>query len=240
MPTLRSLVDDLYATLNINSDDTNIDRRSIKWYIKNKRATLIYNQLIKGIVHSSNYKQSIPCLELELVDVLLSDCCIGLSDGCQVLRSVEKIPTRLYIRGKDDLVVKPLNVFNYKFNHLSDHTKWIVSGNGKFNSRDIFTVVIDDYLYVKSTDKNIAKLLGKYVYVEGIFDDPESLRDFTTCDTNRPCFSEDEEYPIEDWMIDVIKQEIIKSDLRYALSIPEDKSNDATNEVTMQNGGRAS
>lgn len=242
MATLRKLVDDLYATLNINADDSNVDRRSIKWWIKNKRSTLIYNQLVKGVLHSNNYKQTIPCLELELVDAYTDTCCIDLRSGCQVLRSVQKLPTRLNIRGYEDIQVRPLNVFQYKLNHVYDREKWTTSGNGRFNSKDIYTVIINDYLYVKAGNKSISKLLGKYLTIEGIFDDPEECRAFTECNTNRPCFSEDETYPIEDWMIDIMKRDIIASDLRIILSTVEDKSNDSedSNESNVSNSNRAS
>lgn len=232
MASLRYYIDDIIATVNLNSDDTVVDRRSIKFWIENKRSSLVKQSLEKRILHSELYKQSIPCFELELADKLLSNCCINLSSGCQILKSVNAVPSLITFKGTYMLTARPLNVVQNKFNIVS-HDTFIVSGNSRFDSKDIYITLIDDYLYVKSNDKSLQSLLGKYLYLEGIFETPSDLTELNTCQ-NRPCFSEDEVYPIERWMYDIIKQEILTKDLRINLSSPEDTTNDATSSIPNQ------
>jgi len=237
MPTLKQIVDDIYATVNLNSDDNNLDERQIKWWIRNKRATLIKQRLDRGTLNRSNYTQVIPCLELELVDKALSDCCTGLSVGCKVLRSTIQIPELLATKNKRDLIVRPIDVSQSKFNFVS-HESWVVSGNSRYNKDDIYATIVEDrtgnYLYVKSNNANLQTRLGKYLYVEGIFDNPESLQSINDCD-GTSCYSDNDNYPIEQWMVDIIKQEILTKDLNILLRTPEDKENDGEATSTQEN-----
>jgi hypothetical protein len=237
MPTLKQIVDDIYATVNLNSDDNNLDERQLKWWIKNKRATLIKQRLDRGTLNKTNYTQAIPCVELELVDRSLTDCCTGLAVGCKVLRSTIVIPDTVATKNKEYLMVRPVDIIQNKFSFVS-HDAWINSGNGRYNKDFIFATIkeVNDgrYLYVKSNSSNLQNKLGKYLYIEGIFDDPEELRSINDC-SGTSCYSDEEEFPIEQWMVDIIKQEIISKDLNILLRTPEDKENDGEANSTQEN-----
>lgn len=234
MPTLKEITDDLYATMNINSDDNNVDERLLKQWVKNKRSILVKQQMSKRTLYSSNLKQSIPCLELELHDKLLSTCCVGLSSGCSVLKSTIQIPKLISYKGRQDLSIRPITVDQIKFNYVT-HDAWIRSGNQRFNSNDIYASIIDRYLYVKSNSKVLQAILGKYLFVEGVWEDPEALADINDCNGDA-CYSDELDYPIDQDMVDIIKQEILRTDLRIILGTPEDKTNDSdTGETQIQN-----
>ena len=237
MPTLKEISDDIISNVNLNTDDSNLDERQLHWWIKNKRATLIKQRIDRGTINRSNYTQAIPCLELELVDKSLSDCCVGLSVGCKVLRSVIPIPKLMSYKNKEDLIVRPLDVTGIKFNFVS-HDAWIHSGNSRYNRKAIYTTLVetggDNYLMVKTNDNSLVNKLGKYLYIEGIFEDPEALRTINDCNGSS-CYSDNDEFPIEQWMVDIIKQEILTKDLNILMQTPEDKENDSEARTTQEN-----
>lgn len=228
MSTLKEITDNIYAVANQSSDDTDIDKRSIRFWIKNKRAMILKRRLAQNLFISDTYRQSIPCVELELVDVSQSNCCIGLSIGCKVLRSVQKIPNGISQRGVSLANVRPLNVMDNKFAFVT-RDRWTHSGNSRFDKSDIFITKIDDYIYVKSNNPSLQNLFGKYVYIDDVFDDPEELVNFTDCSSGDVCYSSYMDYPIEQDMVDIITQDILRNELNINLSIPEDNTNDGEN-----------
>lgn len=233
MATLKEIVDNIYTVVNLNSDDNELDRRSIRYWVRNKRAFLLKRLLNQKQFIPSSYKQSIPCLELELVDSSLSDCCIGLSSGCKVLRSVRKLPRSISQQAKSVLEIRPLISIDSKFSFV-DHDAWGYSGNSRFNKSDVYATKIDDYLYVKTNDSSIVNQLGKYLYVTDIFDNPEELANFTNCNNGTLCYTDQMDYPIEEDMVDVITKMILSEELNINLRTEEDKSNDSTQDNSTQ------
>ena len=69
-----------------------------------------------------------------------------------------------------------------------------------------------------------AKLLGR-VNIMGIFEDPEALSKFCNTDGST-CFNPDSEYPISNWMVPFIHENIVKQ-IITAIQLPEDNTNDA-------------
>jgi len=92
--------------------------------------------------------------------------------------------------------------------------------------------MIDRYVYIKSNSNTLQNYFGKYAYLEGIFEDPEQLANINDCNGNQ-CYSDDMEFPIDQWMIDVIKEQIFKS-LNINSNVKGDNQNDANSSKTEE------
>jgi len=71
--------------------------------------------------------------------------------------------------------------------------------------------------------------LSKYIThinVRGVFEDPEEAARFTHCD-GTPCYTDNDKYPLNRWMVDYMKAEILNLNFNAALQAVEDTSNNA-------------
>jgi len=91
--TLRQFRYDLLDTINKYSSDSNIDYRSLDWWIITYRVKWLeslYNKFNKVIPEI--YFQTLECIDVQLVSSI--DCC-DVSSDCKILRTVNKLPNFL-------------------------------------------------------------------------------------------------------------------------------------------------
>ena len=69
------------------------------------------------------------------------------------------------------------------------------------------------------------------ISIDGVFEDPSELSNFSTC-SGQPCYSEDDEYPISAWMIEPLKELINKNNFRIAIAAPTDKQGDGNHDLS--------
>jgi succinate dehydrogenase/fumarate reductase-like Fe-S protein len=75
----------------------------------------------------------------------------------------------------------------------------------------------------------------KYITVRGIFEDPTSLKQFTNCVNGNPCYSNSDPYPLNLWMWEYIKPQILNQLMQKGANQQDDSNNaeDGKTELTM-------
>ena len=217
---LGSLVENLHASLD---GDSLVALKSLK---KSHMTTLVGSgdkKIDLTLSFDASIIQSL-CIELE---VTTTDLCGGAL-GCKVLRSKSPIPTLLELRNRDTLLyIGPTVITGGSFK-LINLTQVPFIFDRSF-SNGIFTFLDENgYVYVISKSKSINFL--SCITVRGIFEDPEALEGFSKCcgecDEDELCFTDDTEYQLQPYLIEVIRAEIIKEFVTKE-NIPEDKDNNA-------------
>lgn len=217
MTTLRHLVADIrnIADSGENNYSFRISDEQIAFWIHEIRSMLISQAISKRQDISDVWVQSISCMELELVDS--SDCCIITTD-CYILRTKLKLPITVE-NASDNLILRvttptgdiiaKANPFKAKYNAYNKYTnnkpQWYLQ-NG--------------YLYITS------ELLLEYINVFAIFENPEDLINYTSCNGSG-CFNWDSSYPCSLKMANDITNIIMQTKVIPFLQMPHDTSNDA-------------
>lgn len=228
MATRNELIYDIKEYFKKYSDDNNMSSRHIMYMYRTKRARNL-RQLFSDLKKSfdSSITQSL-CVGLEEVNSTLC----GDDLGCKVLRSKEPIPKLIDFRNRNSLLsVTPTDIMANPFKQIEDsqlpHIFNRPFSNGIYAYKDN-----DDYIYILSKSKTINFM--DCVYIKGIFEDPEALEDYTNCcgedcTSSTACFTDDTEYPLQPFLIDTIRLEIIK-ELAPREPIREEKDNNSDDE----------
>lgn len=204
------------------TDDTNLSIDTVKYDVNTERA-LILKGLIEGTKHFSIddvLVQDLGCVELETADA--AECC-DFSTGCTVLRTKKEIPAEIRITR-----VGPIIKTRPRFK-LVTYEEALMSGNGKFNKNTIFAYPLNDRIYLVSKSQDLPLL--EYINIRGVFEDPREVADFTQCDTNTACYSDDDDYPMPQWMETIIRDRLMKV---YSVTeqLPVDLANDTKDQST--------
>ena len=223
---VNELIYDVREALNMFSDDTEISNSYILYLYDIKRAKYLRQDI-------NNYSKTIDnsvlqtiCLGMEVVSS--DECSVDYSCGT-ILRSKQAVPRPIEAHTKVAITkVKPIKRIGVPFNFISKDRAPFIEDAPFPNALYAF-LDVDNYIYVYS-ESDSYKLLD-CITVTGVFEDPTSLSEYSTCcncgDTS-PCFNVDEsEYPLQPHYIDLIREEIIK-DLIRSIQIPEDKVNNST------------
>jgi len=202
------------------SDDSDLNIRTIKHDIHTERAEFLKKRRAKGSPIIDVFVQDLGCLELEVADA--ADCC-DITSGCSVLRTKLDIPNDIKITRVGSIVKTKL-----KFKYLT-YEEALVAGNGRFANNLIYAFPLNNKIYLKSNNQEIALL--SHINVRGVFEDPTEVRAFTQCGTEITCYSDDDEYPMERAMEKYIREMLINVYLK-AEQIPIDLANDGKDQTT--------
>jgi hypothetical protein len=223
MATANELIFDILEDVRSHSlsDDLDISERQILYKIGVQRALWIRNELNKpGRTIDPFIVQSLGCVELEAAD---SSECPTLPSGCLVLRTKCDLPKTVELHHREAITkVGPIDKLDYFFSFVP-YQQAVFSGSGKYNKKSIFAFIYNKRMYFKVNDAQ-AKLLRR-VNIMGIFEDPEAVAKFCNTD-GTACFNPDSEYPISNWMVPFIHEQVVKQ-LIASLQLPEDNTNDA-------------
>jgi len=205
--TLNELIYDIISIAKPQlSDDTELSERQVAFWIKTVRAMLIRQDANKG--HSFNdFLVQTLCVDLESADASL---CCGVDLGCPILRSTKKLPQTIELYQQQSITsVGPVNMTKKHF-LLIDFNRVPHITNGRFTSNEIYTFLKDEYLYIYTKNPKFKSL--KAVAFRGIFEDPTEAKIFKSCtNESEACYTNDSVYPISSWMIDSIKNIILKN-----------------------------
>lgn len=222
MATRTELVYSIKELLKDHVDDSLISERHILFLIGTYRAKYLrqlYSTRSKAFDDSA--KQ---CLVLDMETADPAVC--GLATGCNVLKSKEKLPNLLSVRGRSTLTYVGPAIYGTKPFELIE-------------SEDAYDYVTDKYAsvaayveggYVFVVGNNIAVKLIKHIRVEGIFDDPQKLEGFKSCecdpDDASSCVDDWTEYPVPGHMVSVVQEEVLQNYLR-TYKLERDIDNDS-------------
>lgn len=224
MATRAELIYDIKEYLKKYSDDSDIPSRYIMYLYKNKRARnlrQVFNDTKKSF--DASMVQSL-CMEVEGV----SNSVCGIDLPCKIVRTKKALPNLLDLRNRNSLLYVGPSV------HIAESFKLITLPQLPYifdrpYSNGIFSFIDEQgFIYLISKKKSLDFL--ECLYVKGVFEDPESLSDFKNCcgdcGEETSCFTDDTPYPLQPFLIETIRAEIIK-ELASREQIPEDKENNA-------------
>lgn len=228
MSTLNEISYRILNKLEVSiSDDSDIDLREIESEVDKKRALYLRQELNKNRSIDENVKQDLGCVELELAD--RADCC-DITVDCSILRTKYELPKPIELNFGNPLWVGPVDKLNFPFSLVTyEAAKYV--GNGRFNSNMKFAFWLNRRIYLIS--KNDAHKLLSHINVRGVFEKPSEAAIFTNCATGQSCYTKDTQYPVNEWMLNLIESEVYNEFLSK-LKNPIDNSNDANNDKLPQ------
>lgn len=204
------------------TDDDNIDIREIKQEIHIQRAIWM-NKDVQGVDRRKDvYMQDLGCFDLEAASS--EDCCTDLSIGCTLLRIDEDLPEIMSLDGIKRFIVAPVDKTQLYFSVVPVKRIPYV-GNGRFNKNTIFAFLHDDrvYLYQNQMTGEL-KMLGK-VRIEAILKDPSLAAGYKLC-SGGTCYSDDDEYPIEDRLFGYFEDFIVQKYAQARMMPTDTKMNE--------------
>jgi hypothetical protein len=203
-------------------DDEKLDPRLVEDWIMLKRNKYIKNYFNeKGTIEQNTIQFEI--LDVESIDTYLDALTSPyLSLGKKMMRTT--ICPRM-IEGKNGVATYELTTADVMSRTIPsvpmDRLRWC--GNGVRNYHDLFAAFYDDRFYIKSgseIDKPIKRLR-----VVAVFADPREVSTY-----NR----DTDDYPVNDYMIDYMKNEMLQQEFNWIKQQAHDSINNANGEVQTQ------
>jgi hypothetical protein len=205
-----------YNLLNIlrggrTSNDEQISVSQIKFNIQHHRAMLIRRDYARNGFVSKTLEQDLGCIPLVRVDA--NKCC-NLPSDCKVYRTQLKLP-------------KPV-----RFN-LQDAFTFIGKPDGTGAIPKVEPYMVEYLMYDKYTkDKPRYYVIDEHIYiynanglenvnVRGVFEDPEEVHRFDTCN-NGACYDPMSDYPLPADMLSAINMGLLQGELQLLTSSPTD------------------
>jgi hypothetical protein len=227
MLSLYDLCAQLDEALAINSIESSFSYDFYTDLINGQRSLWIRNEYDKNRSIDSYVLQNINCAELELVNPI--DCCIDVPSGCKVLRTKKKIPNTIeFFYTKGIVTIGSADILKPRIS-LIDYSRVPYVGHGRTTGKTVYAFLYDQYIYLIS--KDISYTLMKYITIRGIFEDPTSLADFTSCTNGQACWSPNDPYPLNQWMWEYMKSYIIQQLMQKAANQYDD-ANDSEDQKT--------
>lgn len=223
MSTFREIIYMILDEMKISTDDAYFTEDHIM-YLINKYRVLILKQKysdIKKQIPESNY-QTI-CLDLIEVPAISGEPC----EGGSYLRSKEKIPFLMQIGTPK---IYPIDYYQGEITYVSrDRMRYI--GYNRYLQNIIYcSIGPDNYLYFKS--RNPQYLYLEKVKMTGIFEDSINASHLQ-CSDDKECDILDRVFPLEDSLIPVVIQFVIK-ELLGANYRPKDEENNAKDDLAEE------
>ena len=220
------IIESYRATYKITDS---LDERLVSTWVQHYRAELIKQRLEEPMRNiDEHWVQDLGSIEMQPVD---SSIVTSYPSNKYILRSVREIPPTIQAKvGIGTFTrISPADKLESNFNMVS-YERALVSGNGKFNSNDVFAFLDNKHLCLISKT-NLHKHI-KYIHVKGVFQNPIEAYEFAN-DGNT--YSWDIEYPISEGLISAIKSFIKDKELRFKLAPMEDNITDGADTLVNMN-----
>ena len=231
MAKYKEIVSMVLDALKMTSDDSLFTESHVIFLAGRYRSFLLkqrYYQDLKKQVPESNYQTL--CLELEQTEAIEGLPC----EGGYYLRTKNPVPdllplgvTRLYTSGS-----------YYKGNiELVSKDRFKNTGYNKWSQNIIYaTFDPDGRIYLTSQNPQFLYLCD--AKLTGVFENAEEASEME-CDSlsEENCDILDREFPIEDALIAPLI-ELVSKGLSPSVAAPEDKANNANDDLSNQTGGK--
>jgi len=221
--TLNQIVSNIRDTyVGISSDDSNLSERQITMWVSYYRARLIKEYYEKRqYIDSKLVVQDLGCIPLDCVDK--NDCC-KLNLPIHVKRSRTQIPHFLDLPHGAGVTfiglidkITPISIYDISNIYWSKFERY------SKNNRKAY--ILNGYIYIDAPQGDIIN----FINAQGIFSSPEKVAEFSECD-GKPCFDASEsEYPIPDFLIQIMTEMILKTEMQ--ISFNRLNINDNTNDA---------
>jgi len=212
-------------------DDDRLDDRLLKHWVHNQRALWIRNEMNKPRSVDEQIIQNLGCIPLEVAD---RSACPQFTTGYSVLQTDRDIPKTIELNNGDGIIeIGPVDRIARRFSYVNIHRARF-AGEGRWNKKIIFAFRWGERLLLMSKDMESGSFLKymRYLNVRAVFENPEDVARFVHQD-GTPCYTPDDEYPMNNWMWDYIRDMIIKTNFQLLTTAPTDKANDATETLTV-------
>jgi len=208
----------LSQVYNFNiSDDIDVDLDWVYYQIDTVKNSILKKEIENPTYNFDIYKyyNKINCIKLECVDK--AECC-EINTDCFIQKI--SLPTTL-LYPHHTIVANPL--FNKKFEYVP-----LPLLDSVIYRR--IKVGIGYWYYIKNNIYLLPNIEGlEYVSIMGLFENTSKLKEINKCDGS-PCYSPDEEYPIEVHHIPYVEQYVTNL-IRMALNNVKDLTNNALDDA---------
>lgn len=223
MATKLEVIYDLKELLKKYGDDSEYDDRHLMYLYNTKRAKFLRQLLDDKTRGFDTILQQSLCLEFEEIDKGLC----SLEVGCTLLRSKLPLPQLLQVRNRSTLIsIQPSVMLSKQFK-VVDFIQASHILDRPYSNGIYATIDTEGYIYLFSNHEEY-KLI-ECLNVIGIFEDPSELENYKNCcnceNIQESCFDEDSKYPAPSFLIDTIRDEILKLLITTKEQIKEDKDN---------------
>ena len=227
--TLTAIAYDILSTVRQLHDDSDIDIRLIKQWIKNSRSVWITNELNKFKPVPPDFIQDLGCADLVAEDVSLC----GLNTCCKILRTNLTMPVFLTAGSEPAITrVGPTLLDRGSF-RIIPYERVPFIGSGRYNQNSIYTFLYNEYIYVASNSNSFDFLGMRKINIRGVLADPEDAARFVDGSGNL-CYTDSSNYPITDRLVTYLKDIVIRTDIKIMLSLLPDKFNNASDDSGKQ------
>lgn len=197
-----------------SNHDEHISLDQIKFNVKHYRAMFIRRDFARNGLITRHLEQDLGCLNLIKVDA--SKCC-GLPSTCPVYRTDRKIPRTVRFNFREAITYTGDTTGLGRIPMVEPYEiQWIAFD--KYTSNLPKTYMIEDYLYLYNPKGQDT------INVRGVFEDPEEVEKFHTCDG--PCYTDNLPYPMPMDMVSLITSGLINGELKLLAGSFTDDEND--------------
>ena len=208
-----------YNILNLvrggrSNHDEHISLDQIKFNIKHYRAMFIRRDFARNGIITRHLEQDLGCLELERVDA--SKCC-NLPSTCLVYRTKRKLPRSVRFNFREAITYTGDTTGLGRIPMVEAHEIEYLAFD-KYTGNRPKTYMIEDYLYLYNPKGQDT------INVRGIFEDPEEVAKFQTC--NGPCYTDKLPFPMPMDMVSLITAGLINGELKLLAGSFTDDEND--------------
>lgn len=227
-PTLNEIVYSIIEIIRpkLMSGDA-INKDLVKFLVKNTRAALIRQDLNKAHTIDRSLIQDLGCVEVEIVDS--AECC-DIESECSFIRTKKPIPSLVELHNKTLLTrVGPIDKMGKAYEVLEyERVPYEISSENPFTNKLLKAFMMNSkgYVYLLIPKNSKSKMMIEYINIQGVFEDPEQLREYASGCSGSACYSDDEPFPVKHWMINSIRDIVIQKYLGVQSQARIDTSND--------------
>lgn len=211
MATKLEMIYSVKELLKDHTDDSLLSEDFILFQIKAYRSMFLrqlYSDRAKEL--DADATQTF-CVDTKTVDP--GTC--GITTGCHILRSVEKIPSLLSIKGRSTLTRVGPPIIGIPAYEVVDAAGINACMNDPYSGTTAF--LMDNYLYLVGKDP--ATKLIKCISVTGIFSNPDALAELGNCDScgkevKEPCYTDDANFPVPEHMVPMLIKATVEDYVR--------------------------
>jgi hypothetical protein len=197
------------------SDESQLSRMEVEFWIHQYRALLIKQDLDKGRDINESYMQLIPGLRLIGVD-FGEDA--KVKSNLYRFKTIESIPKPIDTHFGLPLIVYTINDEQLQ---IMPESRVSLHRYRKYTSHAPVAYYTNNHIYVEGCE------LLEYIKVKGVFENPADLAQYSD-----ECFNPDAPYPIPSNMIPVLRQMILTRELGIMQQQGADIINNANDERT--------
>jgi len=208
--TLNTIIEDILKIIrgSIIASSEPISKRQIEDWVHQYRAELIRQDIVKGYYPNPDYIQELPHLELE--DSLWAD----------FWWTKLKLPKTIDVRYKSGITWIG-DEYRNEFTFVPSH-RLVWQPFKRYTSDERVTALEDNRILVSKRPYPLSRII-----VKGVFENPMEVMRFANPEIPEPLANLDFPYPIPANKIPVLKEMILKNELKIESTAPADTTDDS-------------